>query len=168
MGHDITDLDVGSRQLFLWKSIHVENKTQMQILTVWENKFLDIYVCSVFFRLIQVGQRGLDIWNRLKEKECISITVELLSLLHISSLRWNMETTVLCFLLKSFLLQLERLKLFNFCSFRYAWTISICATCETQLGWLFTATNRNLKPKSFWGIRCSQLADATRWYVHFG
>ncbi|KGN62799.1 protein cereblon isoform X2 [Cucumis sativus] len=44
----------------------------------------------------------------------------------------------------------------------YAWTISICATCETQLGWLFTATNRNLKPKSFWGIRCSQLADATR------
>ncbi|XP_023538065.1 uncharacterized protein LOC111798942 [Cucurbita pepo subsp. pepo] len=44
----------------------------------------------------------------------------------------------------------------------YAWTISICATCETQLGWLFTATNRNLKPRSFWGIRSSQLADATR------
>ncbi|XP_038885491.1 protein cereblon isoform X1 [Benincasa hispida] len=44
----------------------------------------------------------------------------------------------------------------------YAWTISICATCETQLGWLFTATNRNLKPRSFWGIRSSQLADVTR------
>ncbi|KAG6598767.1 Protein cereblon, partial [Cucurbita argyrosperma subsp. sororia] len=43
----------------------------------------------------------------------------------------------------------------------YAWTISICATCETQLGWLFTATNRNLKPRSFWGIRSSQLADPT-------
>lgn len=43
----------------------------------------------------------------------------------------------------------------------YAWTISICATCETQLGWLFTATNRNLKPRSFWGIRSSQLADAS-------
>lgn len=49
----------------------------------------------------------------------------------------------------------------DFRSVRYAWTISICAACETQLGWLFTATNRNLKPRSFWGIRSSQLADPT-------
>ncbi|KAJ7958836.1 ATP-dependent protease LA (Lon) domain protein [Quillaja saponaria] len=41
----------------------------------------------------------------------------------------------------------------------YAWTITNCATCETQMGWLFTATNNKLKPKSFWGIRSSQVAD---------
>ncbi|XP_038711325.1 uncharacterized protein LOC120005636 [Tripterygium wilfordii] len=41
----------------------------------------------------------------------------------------------------------------------YAWTITNCATCETQMGWLFTATKKNLKPKSFWGIRSSQVAD---------
>ncbi|PSS17826.1 Protein cereblon like [Actinidia chinensis var. chinensis] len=41
----------------------------------------------------------------------------------------------------------------------YAWTITDCATCETQMGWLFTTTNRKLKPRSFWGIRCSQVAD---------
>ncbi|KAF3631473.1 hypothetical protein FXO37_27943 [Capsicum annuum] len=44
----------------------------------------------------------------------------------------------------------------------YAWSIAVCATCETQLGWLFTATKRKLKPRSFWGIRSSQLADDTR------
>ncbi|PIA42730.1 hypothetical protein AQUCO_02000293v1 [Aquilegia coerulea] len=41
----------------------------------------------------------------------------------------------------------------------YAWTITICTTCESQLGWLFTATKRKLKPRSFWGIRSSQVAD---------
>ncbi|KAL5697535.1 hypothetical protein ACHQM5_028668 [Ranunculus cassubicifolius] len=41
----------------------------------------------------------------------------------------------------------------------YAWTIAVCATCEMQLGWLFTATNKKLKPRSFWGIRSSQVAD---------
>ncbi|PSR91772.1 Protein cereblon like [Actinidia chinensis var. chinensis] len=41
----------------------------------------------------------------------------------------------------------------------YAWTITECATCENQMGWLFTSTNRKLKPRSFWGIRCSQVAD---------
>lgn len=61
-----------------------------------------------------------------------------------------------------FLGAIVKVETLNFRSFRYAWTISICATCETQLGWLFTATNRNLKPRSFWGIRSSQLADATR------
>ncbi|XP_031405988.1 protein cereblon isoform X2 [Punica granatum] len=41
----------------------------------------------------------------------------------------------------------------------YAWTIINCATCETQMGWLFTATNEKLKPRMFWGIRSSQVAD---------
>jgi cereblon len=41
----------------------------------------------------------------------------------------------------------------------YAWTIADCVTCETQMGWLFTATNKKLKPRSFWGIRSSQVAD---------
>lgn len=48
-----------------------------------------------------------------------------------------------------------------FTSHRYAWTIANCATCETHMGWLFTATNRKLKPKSFWGIRNCQVADET-------
>lgn len=43
--------------------------------------------------------------------------------------------------------------------FRYAWTIVNCATCESNMGWLFTATNKRLQPRSFWGIRSSQLAD---------
>ncbi|KAF3791845.1 cereblon protein [Nymphaea thermarum] len=41
----------------------------------------------------------------------------------------------------------------------YAWTIVNCATCESNMGWLFTATNKRLQPRSFWGIRSSQLAD---------
>ncbi|KAM2969555.1 hypothetical protein FF2_016641 [Malus domestica] len=41
----------------------------------------------------------------------------------------------------------------------YAWTITNCAGCETHMGWLFTATKKNLKPKYFWGIRSSQVSD---------
>lgn len=41
----------------------------------------------------------------------------------------------------------------------YAWTIAYCATCEYQMGWLFTTTKKKLKPRSFWGIRSSQVAD---------
>lgn len=41
----------------------------------------------------------------------------------------------------------------------YAWSIAQCGTCESQLGWLFTATKRKMKPRSFWGIRSSQVAD---------
>ncbi|ONI33776.1 hypothetical protein PRUPE_1G445300 [Prunus persica] len=41
----------------------------------------------------------------------------------------------------------------------YAWTITNCATCETHMGWLFTATNKNLKPRLFWGVRSSQVSD---------
>lgn len=44
----------------------------------------------------------------------------------------------------------------------YAWTIANCATCEKHMGWLFTATNKKLKPRSFYGIRSSQVADETR------
>ncbi|PNY10055.1 protein cereblon [Trifolium pratense] len=41
----------------------------------------------------------------------------------------------------------------------YAWTIANCATCGTQMGWLFTTTNKKLKPGSFWGIRSCQVAE---------
>ncbi|KAK6249022.1 hypothetical protein QUC31_020587 [Theobroma cacao] len=44
----------------------------------------------------------------------------------------------------------------------YAWTIINCASCETHMGWLFTATNEKLKPKSFWGIRSCQVTDEMR------
>ncbi|RYR47328.1 hypothetical protein Ahy_A07g033264 isoform A [Arachis hypogaea] len=40
----------------------------------------------------------------------------------------------------------------------YAWTITRCASCRTQMGWLFTATTKKLKPRSFWGIRSCQVA----------
>lgn len=42
----------------------------------------------------------------------------------------------------------------------YAWTITTCGTCDTHLGWLFSTRNDKLKPKSFWGIRSSQVADS--------
>ncbi|GAV65519.1 LON domain-containing protein, partial [Cephalotus follicularis] len=44
----------------------------------------------------------------------------------------------------------------------YAWTITHCATCETHIGWLFTATKSLLKPRSFWGIRAAQVGDDMR------
>ncbi|XP_073007574.1 uncharacterized protein [Typha latifolia] len=44
----------------------------------------------------------------------------------------------------------------------YAWTVTNCAICESNMGWLFTATRKNLLPKSFWGIRSSQVADDTQ------
>ncbi|XVE97601.1 hypothetical protein REPUB_Repub03eG0033400 [Reevesia pubescens] len=44
----------------------------------------------------------------------------------------------------------------------YAWTIIKCASCETHMGWFFTATNEKLKPKSFWGIRSCQVTDEMR------
>lgn len=42
---------------------------------------------------------------------------------------------------------------------RYAWTIAACASCGSNIGWLFSTTKRHLHPKSFWGIRSSQIAD---------
>ncbi|CAJ1973920.1 unnamed protein product [Sphenostylis stenocarpa] len=44
----------------------------------------------------------------------------------------------------------------------YAWTIATCATCKTQMGWLFTARSQKLKPSTFWGIRSCQLAEEKR------
>ncbi|KAK1265804.1 hypothetical protein QJS04_geneDACA002637 [Acorus gramineus] len=41
----------------------------------------------------------------------------------------------------------------------YAWTVTNCAVCETNMGWLFTATKKGLLPRLFWGIRSSQVAD---------
>ncbi|CAA6666052.1 unnamed protein product [Spirodela intermedia] len=43
----------------------------------------------------------------------------------------------------------------------YAWTIAKCAACESYMGWLFTAARPRLRPKSFWGIRSSQVLDDT-------
>ncbi|RWS28543.1 protein cereblon-like isoform X1 [Leptotrombidium deliense] len=34
----------------------------------------------------------------------------------------------------------------------YAWTICKCSECGNHMGWKFTATNKKLKPESFWGI----------------
>lgn len=48
-----------------------------------------------------------------------------------------------------------------FCS--YAWTITYCASCESNIGWLFTARKKNLLPRSFWGIRSSQVKDSECW-----
>ncbi|PNT72836.1 hypothetical protein BRADI_2g49550v3 [Brachypodium distachyon] len=38
----------------------------------------------------------------------------------------------------------------------YTWTIALCAACESNIGWLFSAAKKNLVPKSFWGqpTRC--------------
>ncbi|TVU20542.1 hypothetical protein EJB05_36755 [Eragrostis curvula] len=44
----------------------------------------------------------------------------------------------------------------------YSWTIAHCAACESHIGWLFRATKKNLRPRSFWGIRSSQIADDTQ------
>ncbi|XP_051209446.1 uncharacterized protein [Lolium perenne] len=41
----------------------------------------------------------------------------------------------------------------------YAWTIASCAECGSNIGWLFSTTKKHLQPKSFWGIRSSQIAD---------
>ncbi|KAJ8301385.1 hypothetical protein KUTeg_020372 [Tegillarca granosa] len=34
----------------------------------------------------------------------------------------------------------------------YAWTIAQCKSCNSHLGWRFTATKRNLTPEKFYGI----------------
>lgn len=44
----------------------------------------------------------------------------------------------------------------------YTWTIALCAACESNIGWLFSAAKKNLVPKSFWGIRSSQILDDTQ------
>ncbi|GJN17705.1 hypothetical protein PR202_gb04796 [Eleusine coracana subsp. coracana] len=44
----------------------------------------------------------------------------------------------------------------------YTWTIALCSSCESIIGWLFTADKKNLHPKSFWAIRTSQISDDTQ------
>ncbi|XP_020297490.1 protein cereblon isoform X3 [Pseudomyrmex gracilis] len=34
----------------------------------------------------------------------------------------------------------------------YAWTIAICKCCREHVGWKFTATESDLRPKEFWGL----------------
>lgn len=46
--------------------------------------------------------------------------------------------------------------------FRYAWSIAKCLKCHRHMGWKFTATNKKLKPKEFWGLCRGSLS------VHFG
>jgi cereblon len=34
----------------------------------------------------------------------------------------------------------------------YAWIIATCSSCHVQIGFKFVATNKSLKPESFWGL----------------
>ncbi|XP_074573756.1 uncharacterized protein LOC141830172 isoform X2 [Curcuma longa] len=43
----------------------------------------------------------------------------------------------------------------------YAWSIANCGSCFSNIGWQFTATKKNLLPKSFWGIRSAAVVDDT-------
>ncbi|XP_066307157.1 uncharacterized protein [Miscanthus floridulus] len=44
----------------------------------------------------------------------------------------------------------------------YTWTIALCSACQSNIGWLFRADNKNLHPRSFWAIRTSQISDDTQ------
>ncbi|KAL5965797.1 Protein cereblon [Taenia solium] len=35
----------------------------------------------------------------------------------------------------------------------YAWTIAHCGACNSHMGWRFTATSDDLRPRLFWGIK---------------
>ncbi|EFN75562.1 protein cereblon [Harpegnathos saltator] len=41
----------------------------------------------------------------------------------------------------------------------YAWTVAICKRCSQHVGWKFTATDSNLRPKVFWGVTRRSLKD---------
>nr|XP_024396736.1 protein cereblon-like isoform X4 [Physcomitrium patens] len=41
----------------------------------------------------------------------------------------------------------------------YAWVLAECAECTEHMGWRFTAVDKESRPKAFWGIRRSQLAE---------
>uniref|UniRef100_A0A5K3F0F9 Protein cereblon n=2 Tax=Mesocestoides corti TaxID=53468 RepID=A0A5K3F0F9_MESCO len=43
----------------------------------------------------------------------------------------------------------------------YAWTIAQCAGCQSHMGWQFTATNADLRPRMFWGIKRQALVHST-------
>ncbi|XP_051129638.1 uncharacterized protein LOC127250401 [Andrographis paniculata] len=44
----------------------------------------------------------------------------------------------------------------------YAWSIAECITCGEHLGWYFSAITRSMRPRGFWGIRSSQVADGVQ------
>lgn len=39
----------------------------------------------------------------------------------------------------------------------YAWQIAVCSTCQSHIGWKFSALTKHLKPKSFYGLSCKSL-----------
>jgi cereblon len=41
----------------------------------------------------------------------------------------------------------------------YAWILAECAACAEHMGWRFIAVSKETRPKAFWGIRRSQLAE---------
>ncbi|KAH9570350.1 hypothetical protein CY35_02G035200 [Sphagnum magellanicum] len=41
----------------------------------------------------------------------------------------------------------------------YAWILAECTACAEHMGWRFTAVAKETRPKAFWGIRRSQLAE---------
>jgi len=41
----------------------------------------------------------------------------------------------------------------------YAWVVAECSACTEHMGWRYTAVEKETRPKAFWGIRRSQLAE---------
>lgn len=39
----------------------------------------------------------------------------------------------------------------------YAWQIAVCKKCSSHIGWKFIALEKNLKPKTFFGLSCKSL-----------
>ena len=35
----------------------------------------------------------------------------------------------------------------------YCWEIIVCSTCGSHMGWRFTTTNPNKKPRAFYGLK---------------
>ena len=44
----------------------------------------------------------------------------------------------------------------------YAWTIAECKHCGNHMGWKFTAVNKKLVPKKFWGLTRASLRPSLR------
>lgn len=41
----------------------------------------------------------------------------------------------------------------------YAWTVAACSRCRKHMGWFFTATKPDMKPRGFWGL-CRRSLEA--------
>ncbi|XP_034232877.1 protein cereblon isoform X2 [Thrips palmi] len=41
----------------------------------------------------------------------------------------------------------------------YAWTVAACSRCRKHMGWHFTATSPDMKPRGFWGL-CRRALEA--------